>query len=301
MIRLKQRSRSKPRSFIRKDIVSVWPLVGEYTSEDRTRLEEERSSIEMELNDLEQQELHLSQELHTGSIPLNLEQTRLRLEQQEHTYETHKRGGLLIKAVHERLMHKMVPRTESYMQQILPLLTGHRYHDVHLTTELEDGANSGGALRLRVWEAAAGEYVSKEALSAGASDQLSLALRLAFTIAALPRELNAVPGFLFLDEPLSSFDQGRTQALVDVVTGDILGQHFEQILLISHSNAFDPAMFPYHVYMDNGLVLESNLPVVSALPISEPGILDDLDDDDFAEGKIGETQARLPVVRAVTN
>ena len=72
-----------------------------------------------------------------------------------------------------------------------------------------------------------------------------------------------------LDEPLSSFDRGRTQALVDVVTGDVLSQHFEQILLISHSGAFDPAMFPYHVSMENGLVVESNLPVVPTIPIAE--------------------------------
>ena len=69
-----------------------------------------------------------------------------------------------------------------------------------------------------------------------------------------------------LDEPLSSFDRGRTQALVNVVTGEILGQHFEQVLFVSHSSAFDPAMFPYHVYMENGVVVESNLPVVALVP-----------------------------------
>jgi DNA repair exonuclease SbcCD ATPase subunit len=105
------------------------------------------------------------------------------------------------------------------------------------------------------------------ALSGGAADQLSLALRLAFAIATLPRELNSAPGFVLLDEPLSSFDRGRAQALVDVVTGELLGQHFEQIILVSHSSAFDPAMFPYHVYMDNGGVVESNLPLVPLIPV----------------------------------
>jgi DNA repair exonuclease SbcCD ATPase subunit len=292
--RLKQRSRSKPKTFTRKDVISVWPLVGEYNPQDRARLEEERMQVELELNELEQEELRLSKQLNTGSSQLDLEQTRLRLEQQEHTYETRKRGGMMIKAVNERLMHKLVPRTEYYMQKILPLLTSRRYYDVHLTTEQEEGAGNSGALRLRVWEAAAAEYVSKEALSAGAADQLSLALRLAFVIAALPRELNMVPGFLFLDEPLSSFDQSRTQALMDVVTGDMLGQHFEQIVLISHSSAFDPAMFPYHVYMDNGQVLESNLPVVSALPVSEPANTFDATDE---ERFVADTQARMPVVK----
>jgi hypothetical protein len=29
---------------------------------------------------------------------------------------------------------------------------------------------------------------------------------------------------------------------------------------MSHNSEFEPAMFPYHVYMDSGMVVESNLP-----------------------------------------
>jgi len=36
------------------------------------------------------------------------------------------------------------------------------------------------------------------------------------------------------------------------------------VLLISHSNAFDAALFPYHIYMDGGLAVESNLPAPPA-------------------------------------
>ncbi|MBV9691419.1 MAG: hypothetical protein JO202_17095, partial [Ktedonobacteraceae bacterium] len=142
--------------------------------------------------------------------------------------------------------------------------TSGRYHDVHLTNQQEEGSISGGPLQLRVWDTAAGGYVPKSAFSGGTADQLSLALRLAFAIAVLPRESHATPGFLLLDEPLISFDRDRIQALVDVFTGPLLSQHFEQIVLISHSSAFDIAMFPYHVSMDNGLVVQSNLPLVSA-------------------------------------
>ena len=80
-----------------------------------------------------------------------------------------------------------------------------------------------------------------------------------------------------MDEPLSSFDRGRARSLVDVVTGDILSQHFEQIILVSHSSAFDPAMFPYHIYMDNGVVVESNLPVVPTFTVD---VLNDTADTD---------------------
>lgn len=264
-IMLGQRNRPPAKSYSFTAIVSVWPLVAEYTTLDRARLEEERESLEQELQALEQQELSLSTQLQTRD-KLDLEQARTRKQQQERDYETKKYGSLLLKSLSERLMRKMLPRTEYYMQQLLPLLTSGRYHDVRLRTDEAEGTTSGGPFQLRVWDSAAGEYVPRSALSGGVTDQLSLALRLAFAIAALPRELVAAPGFVVLDEPLSSFDRSRTQALVNVVTGEILGQHFEQVLFVSHSSAFDPAMFPYHIYMDNGAVVESNLPVVASFP-----------------------------------
>src|SRR5437868_5232679 len=226
------------------------------------------------------------------------------MQQQERSYETRKYGSQLLKSTTERLMRKMLPRTEYYMQQILPLLTSGRYHDVHLRTEEEEGTASGGPLQVRVWDTAAGEYVPKSALSGGAADQLSLALRLAFAITTLPRELNAAPGFILLDEPLSSFDRGRTQALMDVVTGEALGRHFEQILLISHSNAFDPTMFPYHLYLDNGVMVESNLPVVpgnNSIPTTDKLDVSNVkpltfDDDEEDEEDGGETVVRMPAI-----
>jgi len=265
---LVQRNRPLTKEFTFTGIVAIWPLVGEYSPEDRGRLKEERQVLEQDLAQLEQQELALSTQLHTGNATLDVAEAQKRREQQERSYQTKKRANMLLQAASERLLRKMLPRTEYYMQQILPLLTSGRYHDVHLSTEEEEGAVSGGPLTLRVWDTAAGEYVPQSALSGGAADQLSLALRLAFASAALPRELGAAPGFVFLDEPLSSFDRGRTQALVNVVTGNILSQHFEQVFLVSHSSAFDPAMFPYHLYLDGGVVVESNLPVVPVAPVA---------------------------------
>jgi DNA repair exonuclease SbcCD ATPase subunit len=275
------RGRSQPTSYAREDLVAIWSLLGEYQATDRSRLEQECASLSSELKDLEMQELELSTQLNAQDKSLDLEEVRTRMQQQERMYQTKKRGSLLIKEVHDRLLRKMLPRTEYYMQQILPLLTGGRYHDVHLETEAEEGTISGGPCQIQVWESAAAAYVPMSALSGGAANQLSLALRLAFAIATLPRELSAAPGFILLDEPLSSFDRGRAQALVDVVTGELLSQHFEQIILVSHSSAFDPAMFPYHVYMDNGVVVESNLPVVPSSPLMAADVV---------------TDARIPVV-----
>lgn len=264
---LEHRGRPQPASYKKADLVVIWSLLDEYKTEDRNRLEQERASLENELSDLEKQELELSTQLGAQNKSLDLQEVRARMQRQERLYQTKKHGNLLIKEVHQRLLRKMLPRTEFYMQQILPLLTGGRYHDVHLETEPEEGTISGGSCQIQVWDSSAGAYVPASALSGGAADLLSLALRLAFAIATLPRELNSAPGFVLLDEPLSSFDRGRARSLVDVVTGELLSQHFEQIILVSHSSAFDPAMFPYHVYMDNGVVVESNLPVVTSFPV----------------------------------
>ncbi len=259
---LVQHNRPQPKAYTLCDIVAIWPLLAHYSAQDRDRLEHEYETLENELEELEKQELAMSMQLQTGSLSLDLEQERTLLQQQERSYQTKKWGNQLVQAVNERLMHKMIPRTAYYMQQLLPLLTSGRYHDIHLTSQPEEGSSSGGPLQLRVWDTAAGWYVPKSAFSGGAADQLSLALRLAFAIAVLPRELHAAPGFLLLDEPLISFDRDRVQALVDVFTGPLLSQHFEQIVLISHSSAFDVAMFPYHVSMNNGLIVQSNLPLV---------------------------------------
>ena len=264
---LAQHHRPSTAGYRSADIVTVWPLVGQYTLQERARLEDEQATLEQELERLEEQELALGTRLHIDGVKLDLDDLRARLEQQQRLYAAKKRGGLLLQAVRERLMQKMQPRIEYYLQQLVPLLTGGRYRDVHLVgwQEEED-------LQLRVWDSVAEAYINKSALSAGAADQLSLALRLAFAIASLPRELRAAPGFLILDEPLSNFDRGRSRALVDIVTGEMLGQHFEQILLVSQSSAFEPSMFPYHLSIDSGTISDSNLPVSPAAPTPDPAL-----------------------------
>ncbi|GHO69099.1 hypothetical protein KSC_079910 [Ktedonobacter sp. SOSP1-52] len=262
---LEQLKRPEPGSLALEDIVAIWPLLADYKAEERPELEEKRDTFAQELQDLERQELELSEKLQTGRLSLDLDETRQQAEQQERSYQIKYHGQRMINELYQRVLQKVVPRTQYYMQQILPLLTSGRYHDVHLTTDDEEGTISGGPVRVNVWEAAAGEYIPRSALSGGTADQLSLALRLAFSIAALPQDEQVVPGFVLLDEPLSSFDHTRAQTLVDVITSEVLSTHFEQIMLISHSSAFDPAMFPYHLYMNNGLVVESNLPVAPSL------------------------------------
>src|SRR6266699_3887122 len=262
---LAQRNRSPAKAFTLTDISAVWPLLVEYSPEDRTQLEEQIAAVELELHQFELKELESSTRLETGREKVDLEQARKRMQQQERSYQTKERGGLLINATVERLMHKMIPRIEYYMQQLLPLLTRGRYHDVTLSTEPEEGVTSGGAFQLNIWEQAAAEYIPQSDLSGGTADQISLTLRLAFAIAALPRELSTAPGFILLDEPLSLASQDRMQALIDLVTSHLLSEHFEQAFFISHNSALYLAMFKYHLYIDNGIVIESNLPAETAM------------------------------------
>ena len=262
---LAQRNRPPAKTYTLSDISAVWPLLNEYFPENRSQLEEQIADAEVELREFELKELESSTRLNTGSEKVDLEQACQHMQQQERSYQTKKRGGLLINATVERLMFKIIPRIEYYMQQLLPVLTRGRYHDVTLSTETEEDVTTGSAFQLNVWEQAAAAYIPQSALSGGTADQISLTLRLAFAIAALPRELNAAPGFILLDEPLSLASQDRMQALIDLVTSHLLSNHFEQTFFVTHNSAFDLAMFKYHLHIENGTVVESNLPPEPAI------------------------------------
>ena len=173
---LVQHNRPLAKGYTRAELVTVWPLLDQYTANDQQRLRSEIAEIEKSLAELEAQEMDLSRQLGTGNATLNLGHMRLREEEQERSYLVKKYGQRLIEAVNERLLQKMQPRTEYYVQQILPLLTSGRYHDIHLVmNSAEEGTNDEGPFQLEVWEAAAGAYVPKSVLSGGAADQDGLA------------------------------------------------------------------------------------------------------------------------------
>lgn len=167
--------------------------------------------------------------------------------------------------VRARIARRVLPETEAYMRALLPELTAGRYRDVELLREDAAGQGARGAgggadLRIRVWDQLAGRYVAKGLFSGGARDQVSLALRLAFALATLPKELGAMPGFIFLDEPLSAFDAERSAALERLLTRGVIARQFPQVFLISHSQSLDPAHFDYRVRMAAGRIVETNLP-----------------------------------------
>jgi|GEM_PF-909346 len=145
----------------------------------------------------------------------------------------------------ERLVRRILPATTAYMRRMLPLLTADRYHDVEI----------GEDYRIRVWDQRAGGWRSKNIFSGGTRDQFSLALRLAFAMATLPQERGSAPSFIFLDEPLGSFDRERTEALIRLITAGEVADTFEQIFIISHNLSAPAASFDYHLRLENGRLL----------------------------------------------
>ncbi|MDY6931522.1 MAG: AAA family ATPase, partial [Halobacteriota archaeon] len=93
------------------------------------------------------------------------------------------------------IMSKVLPATEANMTKFLPILTAGNYKDAKINKE---------SYQIEVYDDVAGEYRPKSVFSGGAKDQFSLALRLSFAMATLPQERGAVPGFIFLDEPIGS-------------------------------------------------------------------------------------------------
>ncbi len=182
--------------------------------------------------------------------PLPLADAAATLARIEEDVAARRRGQEIVATTRRRMIDKVLPDTIQNMCLLLPMLTAERYRYAELTSDY----------RLQVWDERKRGYVEKNLFSGGTQDQFSLALRLGFALAALPRELGTSPGFLFLDEPLSSFDRDRTEALVNLLTRGQVGTFFQQIFLISHSQSFDPALFSHHIVMEHGRVASTTLP-----------------------------------------
>lgn len=119
----------------------------------------------------------------------------------------------------------VLPRCEMNMARLIPFMTADRYMDVRI-----DPSN----YRLEMFDDQANTYIPKKMFSGGTKDQISLALRLSFALATLPEELGAAPSFIFLDEPISAFDEERRDALIKLLITGELSEAFDQIFIISH-------------------------------------------------------------------
>ena len=89
---------------------------------------------------------------------------------------------------------------------------------------------------------------------------------MAFALATLPQERGTAPSFIFLDEPLGSFDAERADALIYLLTEGEIARAFDQIFLISHVHV-NERLFTHRLVLENGRVALTDLGAIdSALP-----------------------------------
>lgn len=163
------------------------------------------------------------------------------------------RGAEIVSVARRRIVHQVLPATMDYMRRILPAITRDRYHDAQLDPE---------SYKIQVWDERAssgGAFKEKNIFSGGTKDQFSLALRLAFALATLPQERGTAPSFIFLDEPLGSFDDERADALIYLLTEGEIARAFDQIFLISHVHV-DERLFTHRIVLESGRVAATDFP-----------------------------------------
>ena len=250
------------------NLASDWPLLVNVDGARLDSYEEEFRAAAQEAHHLRQNTSQLERSSGLEDRELDIEVCRGRLADCERSCRQYDLAVEMAQQVRGRIVRRILPQTEAFMRALLPELTAGRYRDVQLLAD--EAGDLRADLSIRLWDEEAGRHVSKNVFSGGTRDQCSLALRLAFALATLPTELGAMPGFIFLDEPLSSFDAERREALVQILTQGTIAKQFAQVLLISHSETFRRDSFDFYVHMAGGRVSESNLPRGTAGPEAEP-------------------------------
>lgn len=223
------------------------------TLDERPVLETRVRRLNQRVGELRGTQERFERELGLVGETVEVAQAELELAQQQREQAQRKYGAEIVARARRRIMQKILPATMEYMRRILPQLTRDRYHDAELDPE---------SYKIQVWDERAGQsgaWKEKNIFSGGTKDQFSLALRLAFALATLPQERNTSPGFIFLDEPLGSFDEERANALLYLLTEGEIGRAFDQIFLISHV-AVQESKFTHRIRLEHGTVAQNTLP-----------------------------------------
>ncbi|MFQ5340973.1 MAG: AAA family ATPase [Anaerolineae bacterium] len=220
--------------------------------EDEQALRDERDELRERVGFLREQRQALESTLGLTGELLDVQETQAELEAKQRELQVRQKAREIVELARRRVVEQILPSTMEHMRRVLPALTMQRYYDAELTDDY----------RIRVWDERAGQggdWKEKNIFSGGTKDQFSLGLRLAFALATLPEERGAAPSFIFLDEPLSSFDNERARALLHLLTQGEIAQSFDQVFLISHVRV-NPDLFSYHLIIDQGRIAESDLP-----------------------------------------
>ncbi len=220
---------------------------------DENTLRGQQRELVGRLHSLRDRFAQLDRELGLGGTALDPVACRAEYDEKVRSTGVRERAVEIVALARRRIVHKVLPATMDFMRRILPALTSDRYHDAQLDSE---------SYKIQVWDERAGQggaFKEKNIFSGGTKDQFSLALRLAFALATLPQERGTAPSFIFLDEPLGSFDEERAQALIYLLTEGEIARAFDQIFLISHVHV-DERLFTHRVVLESGRVQSSDLP-----------------------------------------
>ncbi|MCW5853704.1 MAG: hypothetical protein KIT87_26795, partial [Anaerolineae bacterium] len=231
---------------------------------DTSALQQERDRLVSDIGGLRRQRDQIEEKLRLGDLDIDVAEAEAELARLERDQAVRDRARALVAQARERIVKKIMPHTMDYMTRILPRLTSGRYMMADLTEDYK-------IIVLDERAGDRGEFKSKEIFSGGCRDQLSLALRLSFALATLPAERGHAPQFIFLDEPLSAFDDERADALLALLTDSEseVSRAFGQIFLISHGRVNDAA-FTYRIRLEGGRVADHDLPDPTELDTRPP-------------------------------
>lgn len=233
-----------PPAITEQSLADALPEIAECRGASADEIEREREEKAARLASSEALAAELESRLGLAGEELDPVEEARRRDEALHSLEVRDAAAALARSARERTAAKALPATMANLRRILPLITCGRYHDA----EIDEG------YAIRIWDDRAGAWMVKDVFSGGAQELFSLALRLSFTLAAVPGDLRRRPSFLVLDEPFSSFDAGRVQAVLNLLTEGPVAEAFDQVFVITSS--VPPVRFPfaYRVHLVDGQI-----------------------------------------------
>jgi uncharacterized protein YhaN len=238
-------------------LASDWPLLANVDGARLDSYEQAHRAASKEAYNLRQHADMRAYSHGLEEVDLDVETCAQSLAEGERGLRRYEVAAEMVEQVGRHTLQRILPETEMHMERILPMLTAGRYRQV----TLDVGDQSSPNLGIKLWDEQAGRYIAQDLVSSGTRDQCRLALRLALALTLAPKGSGAMPGFIWLDEPLSSFDPQRSQALVQILSqkGPIT-ERFDQVILASRSQSSDRNSFRFYVRLENGRISESTLP-----------------------------------------
>ncbi|MGQ9525087.1 MAG: AAA family ATPase [Armatimonadota bacterium] len=231
-----------PPTITEKALVQTIPEAAECTDLSAEEVERDQRQTTARLAGVEAAVAELEERLGLTGVDLDAAEEARRRDEALRSLEAREKAVVLARTARERATAKVLPATIANMRRILPLVTCGRYHDV----EIDEG------YRVRLWDSRAGAWMLKDVFSGGAQDVFSLALRLAFALAALPGGSPRHPSFLVLDEPFSSLDAGRTRAVLSLLVDGPVAEAFDQVFVLSSNPPGIRFPFRSRLYLADG-------------------------------------------------